>query len=430
MSTSRHLVFGALAMAFACLFGASQVLAADFFISGRWQQNRGPTINIPPGDDSICFNGAGTVMWPCGRAQVFNGPVIGVEPATKPVGAAAITGTALNVPGVPVKVPAGLIDWYGGIQGKPVPFDAAVNQLDTSFMFFAPVALRAPVRPNITPVGIGPNQHPGTANTRLMHGAAWMDPGQNGRVAPNFVVSWVDPNNRFQPHPVASETVFNASTPLPFTRRVSYTSNANAFGGTMGMMLSGFARVWVAVPITPDAGPELIRSPVSGMGTQHVGRGYFSTATRVAPPGMVYNGVVQNPPCAPNVLPPSPPDCEIIVNIVGPLLFNLPGATTINFGFPLTTGRVVVQGNWVQAGNPRITTLSAEGGDTTMAGVRYLNLVSGGNALRNSVSSGFTRTLHLDGATIALPEPGVALAFGSSLALVGLLYALRQRLFA
>ena len=179
-------------------------------------------------------------------------------------------------------------------------------------------------------------------------------PGQNGRVAANFVVSWANPNNRFAAHPVASQTVFNTPTPLAFTRRVSYTANASAFGGTMGMMLSGFARVWVAVPVTPDAGPELIRSPVSGMGTQHVGRGYFTTATRVAPPGIVYDGVVQNPPCAANVLPPSPPDCEIIVNKVLPILFNLPGATTINFGFPLTTGRVIVQGNSV----PRATRAS------------------------------------------------------------------------
>ena len=177
MSTVRHLVSGALATALACLFGAGQSLAADYFISGKWQQNRGPTINIPPGDDHVCFNGPGTVMWPCGRAQVFNGPVVGVSPATKPPGAAAIAGTSLNVPGVPVKVPTGLINWYGGLQGKPVPFDAAVNQLDTSFMFFAPPAVRAPVRPNLpasAPGQIGPNQHPGTANTRLMHDSAWL----------------------------------------------------------------------------------------------------------------------------------------------------------------------------------------------------------------------------------------------------------------
>jgi hypothetical protein len=264
-----------------------------------------------------------------------------------------------------------------------------------------------------------------------MHQNAWQDAGQNGRVGANFVVSWVNPNPRLAAHPVANQTVFNPTSPLPFSRRVSYTANANAFGGTMGMLLQGFARVWVAVPITPDAGPELIRSPVSGMATQHVGRGYFTTQTRVAPPGIVYNGVIQNPPCTTVNVPPSNLQCELVLTKIGPVLFNLPGATTINFGFPWTTGRVVVQADWVQAGNPRVTTLSAEGGDTIdVNGVRHINLISGGNALRNSVATGFGRTIHLDGIELLLPEPGAALALGGSLGLVGVLGALRKRLFA
>jgi hypothetical protein len=90
-----------------------------------------------------------------------------------------------------------------------------------------------------------------------------------------------------------------------------------------------------------------------------------------------------------------------------------------------------VQADWVQAGNPRVTTLSAEGGDTIdVNGVRHINLISGGNALRNSVATGFGRTIHLDGIELLLPEPGAALALGGSLGLVGVLGALRKRLFA
>jgi hypothetical protein len=431
MSGVRHLASSARIAALAFAVASGPVSAADFFISGQWNMNRGPTVNIPPGQpEVICHTGPGTVMAPCVRHQIFNGPLRGLKPGFGPDGAQSITGVGLASPGAAVRVPAGLMQ-LTGMSVAPVPLDVAVNQLDTSFMFFAPKTARTPIRPNITPVGIGPNQHPATANTRLMHQNAWMDAGQNARAGANFVVSWINPNNRFAAHPVAGQTVFNATSPLPFSRRVSYTANANAFGGTMGMMLSGFARVWVAVPVTPDAGVELIRSPVSGMGTQHPGRGYFTTATRVAPPGIVYNGVVQNPPCTTVNVPPLDLTCELVVSRIGPVVLNLPGATTINFGFPWTTGRVVVQADWVQGANPRVTTLSAEGGDTVDGGgVRHINLVSGGNALRNSVASGFGRTVHVDQVTINLPEPGVAMALGGSLGLVGVLCAVRKRLFA
>ena len=89
-----------------------------------------------------------------------------------------------------------------------------------------------------------------------------------------------------------------------------------------------------------------------------------------------------------------------------------------------------MQADWVQGAAPRVTTLSAEGGDTIdVNGVRHINLVAGGNALRNAVS-GFSRQAPIDQVTLNLPEPSAVLALGGSLGLVGVLGALRKRLFA
>ena len=56
-----------------------------------------------------------------------------------------------------------------------------------------------------------------------------------------------------------------------------------------------------------------------------------------------------------------------------------PGGDVYSWGFPWTTMTVLARNTGTQAGNPKVTTLTAMGGDTVSAmGKRNLSLVAGG----------------------------------------------------
>jgi hypothetical protein len=77
-----------------------------------------------------------------------------------------------------------------------------------------------------------------------------------------------------------------------------------------------------------------------------------------------------------------------------------PGTEVMNYGFPFTTGRVLVRRTGTQLGNPVIATTSAVGSDhVTSMGARNLSLVAGAVAV--SQLGGPSLAI----AQLSLPEP-------------------------
>jgi len=105
----------------------------------------------------------------------------------------------------------------------------------------------------------------------------------------------------------------------------------------------------------------------------------------------------------------------------------IPGALTTNTGFPWTTGHVSAYGKGSQGGVAQTTTLTAVGDDTLKTGVRTIQLVAAGVALRIGPTT--VRVPHLETVTIQVPEPGSTLMLAGALGLLGGLYSVRRRFF-
>jgi hypothetical protein len=431
------------------LLGAG-VASADFAIAGEWYSNRGPTVNIPAGQfDAPCppntaFNipfvspipVSQRIPAPCARAQKHaftvsipgNGTFLVPSNAISALPQSGVPAGPLQVLGVPTvnptaigqsfRIPPGIFSRAGTSQ-VPVPANAFVQQLDTAFIFNGPATIRTPSAMATT---LGPGQLPGDPNsTRRMQKNAWSKPGMGTRAAPNIN--------------------FTTTSASVVTRRVTYTANANNFGGTMGMLLQGGGTVYIVFDIvTAVPGSEVGLSPVgdtlAGPITVHMGRGYNTTQMRVANPGPVFPTFNVPVVCIPNVIPPSPANCDLLTGIVNNLsgfttmepIGAMPGALTTNIGFPWTTGHVSAYAKGAQQGVAQTTTLTAFGNDSvSSSGVRTIQLVSGGVALRQSVELG--RVPHLDAITIQVPEPGSTLMLAGALGLIGGLYSVRRRFF-
>jgi len=421
-------------------FLVTSVASADFTVSGQWYSNRGPTVNIPPGRfDGPCAPATSTVIAPnfpatppiplsqavaapCARHQDPGIPAYAIPPVALAVvpqfgvpaniqNAVSTKGTTtVNAVGATFQVPAQAFQLLGNSQ-IPVPGNPVVQQLDTTFIFAGPATNRVPT---VNSNGGQNASIPG--QSRLMQQNAWSGAGQPSRALANFTVT----NN-------------DSGGPLGITRRVTYTAGANGFGGTMGMLLNGVAVVYVVTDlVTAAPGNEVLVSPIGNAlnppQTLHIGRGYNTTQNRVGNSGVINLNYNIPTPCTGSI-PPSPLGCDLMTGISGPVA-TLPAATTINLGFPWTTGHVSAYAKGVLGGGiPQTSTLTAQGSDTISGGVRTIQLVAGGVALRNSPASGLGRTPHLDTITINVPEPGSTMALMGALGLIGGLYGVRRRLF-
>ncbi len=410
--------------------GAAQ---ADFSIAGEWFENRGPTVNIPPGIFDGPCGGAFTIAVasrpiatanqapaPCVRHQLVGAgvalqqqPQFGVPGPAQVISAATSTPTAV---GQTFVFPPNLFS-RDATSMVGVPVNPIVQQLDTVFDFDGPVTIRTITpnnlnTPSFTPMMGGVGQRPGIpGQTRRLQASAWNGPGQTLRMGPNFAFSQ-----------------FDGTGALGLTRQVVYTGGPNGFGGTMAMFLRGAGAVYVKSDlVTLVPGTEVLVSPLGGGpgNTQHQGRGYLTSQRRIGNNGPIYQNYVIPTPCVVPI-PPTPVGCDLLTGISG-FLASLPAATTVNIGFPWTTGHVSVYANGFLGGQPVTTTLSAVGSDTTSGGVRTIQLVAGGVSLRNS-PTGLGRSAQFETVTIQVPEPGSTLALVGALGLIGGLYTARRRL--
>jgi hypothetical protein len=186
---------------------------------------------------------------------------------------------------------------------------------------------------------------------------------------------------------------------------VKYTAGANKYGGTMAYIITTGARTSsLAVGVGGGAvGFQIL----AGMGSQPTGRGYADFLTDHLIKGPIW-GVQMRTTVTPGpVIGPQ----KLITSVAFPA-GTFPSGTNFNFGFPFTTGKVVVR-NY----GTRTTTLTAVGSDArTAMGAGNLSLVAGGLAIARLVGAADQPTPEILTMRIALPEPGATLQLVAGIA--------------
>jgi hypothetical protein len=247
-------------------------------------------------------------------------------------------------------------------------------QLGSTGVFRGPATARMGSQPIAVVAGMSVFAPvPAAMGTRVLRAGDWTD--QTGRAAPTF--TWCPGTAMSTATPMGPPVAPACATPMSgaFPGLVRYTAGANAFGGTMTMLLSSVFTVSVVGP-----GGVLVHQPVTGMyQSQHPGRGYSTFDVDYLMAGPVHLTYMTGPPCTMAFpFPQAPPGCGVITmqgTIVGA------GAPDVNanWGFPWTTGMVTAQNTGTIAGMMQTTTLVGTGTDMrTPLGSGMITLVSGG----------------------------------------------------
>ena len=402
VKSSLRLIAGALLVLSLALVGTAN--AKSFTMSGVWYQNRGPLIDIPiNGGPELCFTGS--IQNGCvGVFRAANGGI---------PGGAVITPT--NIGPANFTIPPHAFGQALGSQVVAVAIVPTVVQLVTSFVFNGPADFTqaAGANPSFT-----------AGQVAKFRKNAWSkDPGQAGRAAANF--AWCPGVGG----PACA--IGTAATPTNVQGRIQYTGGANAFGGTMGMILSGTGATSIQVnPITvptPLAGtvmiPLLAHLPIMGAGTnpQVGGVGYAFRNVVNLGSAPFFIGYMTSTGGGAGLLTSTGPPLTTGMTAMNAVV--IAGDTNINWGFPWTTGTVSVMNTEMQGTVNQTGTLTAMGTDSrNAAGGGRITLVAGGTSNRVISGQDFEalEVLVLDFADIgAVPSMGPA-----GLATVGLLMAL------
>ena len=402
VTSSLRLMAGALLVLSLALAGTAN--AKSFSMSGQWYQNRGPLIDIPiNGGPELCFSG--NIQNGCvGVFRAANGGI---------PGAAVITPT--NIGPANFVIPPHAFAQALGAQTVAVAIVPTVVQLVTSFVFDGPADFTQAA-------GASPPFVAGQV-AKFRKNAWSKDPGQVGRSAPNF--AWCPGVGG----PACAAGT--AATPTNVQGIVKYTGGANAFGGTMGMILSGTGATsivggQITVP-TPGVGTAMVdllaHLPIMGAGTnpQVGGVGYAFKNDVILGSAPLFVGFMTSTGGGAGLITSTGPPLTTGMTAMNPVV--IPGDTNINWGFPWTTGTVSVMNTEMSGTMNQTGTLTAMGSDSrNAAGGGRITLVAGGTS--NRVVSGMDfealEILVLDFADIgAVPSMGPA-----GLATVGLLMAL------
>ena len=420
-----HVRFAApLALFLGFVLVAGSAAAQTYSMTGRYARSNGVFINIPlignnPGGVPNCGYtkaGAGMTMVP-GAFPIIHGinsTQMATKLATKAViptrfanpegciaGAAAmLTATAAGA-GKAFTFPAKAFSkpFPGMTNAVSVPLLPNIIQLATSFTVAGPPKT----------VGTGVNAPGGTmlmfttmgsvptnlAMFRDFHKSAWMS--QTGRAGPTF--TWC---------PGAPACTLITMGYLPLI--VKYTPGPNKFGGTMSHVITsgpnpsslavlGFPTLvhTVMSMSVPFTGVRFL--PLAGMfDAQPTGRGYADLRSDLAIGGMTLwakhmTGPVTNPTLGSTQ--------KLITALSYPVMAAAVGLLNMNYGFPFTTGTVLVRNTGTTFfKNPLVVTLTAKGGDTVTAmGDRNISLVAGAVAWTDLDTA--TPTLN----QLFLPEP-------------------------
>jgi MYXO-CTERM domain-containing protein len=347
------------------LVGAvANAVPKTYIFTGKFMSNRGPVINVPLVGNTPC-NGVGFA-----NLTVMSGPGGKVVPApvtptmhTKvnlagnygcvaAVKGKKITTTGAGVGGafvMPTHVFSRPLQSY--VAAVHVPNQTPVVQFATSFIVSAP--LKTPT----TPLGGSMVKSFAPAAFHAFKKSAWMT--QTGRGAQKFTWCFGNP---------ACAKITQGTRPVI----VKYAGGGgNAFGGTMAYVIT--AVPGISSLAIGAGGGALGFARLSGMGSQPTGRGYASYGTDMLAQGPLWAAYKTM-----TVTRPKVGKQKLVTMVTGFLGSNFPKAYNYNFGFPWTTMTVLARNTGTVAGNPKVTTLTAKGGDTvTGMGKRNLSLVAG-----------------------------------------------------
>ncbi len=348
-------------------------------MSGEWWQNRGPLVDIP-------INGG-----PVGCAPSIPDGCTGLKPmfgGIQATAGGAATGMAPKAAGAtaffPIPVtgasPAGFsvnnssaFTQVGGAANRQT---AAVAGIPTVIQLQSQFSLMGPGLVTTTGGNGGGTMASFKANN-------WsVDPQQAARLAANF--TWCPP--------AGVCLTAGLGTYGDYGAKFTYTAGANAFGGTMAMMLRDTAVVSIALPTPAGA---VLHQLVGGttnptFGPQMGGNKYFAHRSLVLANGPVHATFMTSTPCTSGIgLPPSPAGCDIIT-AQGPLIFSLPGSANKDWGMPWTTGTVKIK-NLAAGPNDPATTFTAMGTDSrTVLGRGQITMVAGQTSERNPSGNHFS----------------------------------------
>ncbi|MEM7410448.1 MAG: hypothetical protein AAF430_09475 [Myxococcota bacterium] len=317
----------------------------------------------------------GTGMTPANSSMAIafpNGCMRG-NPATQTVMATGtMAGAQFTMPTSVISAPAA-----GAVQVVPAPINPAIQQLATSFSFNGPMSV--PFEAQNQTMATGNN----TAVWRQMRAGAWT--AQTGRAGANFTWCMGAP-----PNPLCTN-ITGAGAASPGI--IKNTAGPNAFGGTMGLVLTTGANTSsLAILGIPGIPGGVGLNLIVGMGSRAAGRGYAAYDTDVLPSGpifLMYTLTMTGP-------------FGLVGMVSTPIPNMLPAGVNRNFGFPWTTGTVVVRNTGTAQGNPNVVTHTAVGSDSvTGMGARNIQLVAG--HLSKATFAGNNATANFS--AIRLPEP-------------------------
>jgi hypothetical protein len=388
--------------------------AANFTFSGKFTSSRGKIINIPVVGNTPCAPltlrsgpGEGGTMTPYshmiqrgvntqpnmivtpyyqgpGRDLLCVGHVAGKKLATDGQGTAMGKGGGFVMPANAFTKP---LPPY--VRAVGVKYAPPLEQLATSFKVSGPASARS------QPVGGTMANGMNTAALRVFKQGAWKT--QTGRAGSMFTWCPASPVSAGKGGPC---TNINQAGPNLIVR---YTGGGNAFGGTMGYLVSsGPHPSSLAIGISGGAVAFQI---LSGKGSQVTGRGYADFMITPLKGGSirathqlmsVYEGPILK--------------TQRLITKLGLAAGTFPSGTNFAWGFPLTTRTVLVRDYLT-----RTTTLTAKGGDViTAMGARNLSLVAGGLAVAKF--SGIAPQHTPEILSMMLPEPGKALQLAAGIA--------------
>ena len=395
------------------LLVAGTASAQTFIITGKAGSATGGFIDLPAVGGSPCpsitqafrigfvapqtttLGGTGMTPFNTASAVAFPGGCMADNPAVQHV-----TTTGMGGAGAGFTVPTGLISQPapGSVQNVPVPLVPNIVQLATSFAFSGPQSV--PFELQNQTMATGGN----TAPFRQMRSNNFA--AHTGRAGGTFTWCFGTLMTNL-PNPACT----NIAQGQPLSPGIiKNTAGPNQFGGTMGLVLTTGSNAstlaLIGLPGFPAGAVGL--QIIAGMGSRAAGRGYAAYDTDALQSGPVFAGYTLTMTGA----------FGLIGMVTGPLGNLLPPGTNRNFGFPATTGQVIVRNTGTAQGMANVVTHTVAGFDSvTSMGIRNIQLVAGHLAKAtvsgNNASANFT--------AIRLPEPqqgyGLLAGAGSLLAI-------------
>ncbi|MFT5441800.1 MAG: hypothetical protein ACI8W3_000842 [Myxococcota bacterium] len=351
---SLSLITGALLVLSLAFAGTANAKA--FTMAGSWYQNRGPLVDIPiNGGPVLCIGGA----LQTGCVGFF-----------KPAGGGIPGGGAVSAVGVApaaFTIPDNAFAQALGAQTVAVGIVPTVVQLVTTFVFDGPANVGQALGASPTfaagaPAAFGKD--------------AWSnDAGQTARLAATF--AWCP---GIGGPACAAGTLATGSAGIQ--GRIGYTPGANAFGGTMGMMLSGGGATSIIAGSAAGV-PFLAHLPIMGAGTnpQAGGVGYAFQNVVILGSAPLYFGFMTSTGNGSGLLTSTGPPLTTGNATMSPVV--IAGDTNVNFGMPWTTGTVSVKNTETLGGMGQTGSITAMGSDSrTAAGKGRITMVAGGTSHR------------------------------------------------